>query len=42
MWRLRRVLSGLDREQALRVLLDRLRETRSNAAFLRQVAATAP
>ncbi|GII86718.1 hypothetical protein Ssi03_47080 [Sphaerisporangium siamense] len=42
MWRLRRVLSGLDREQALRVLLDRLRETPSNAAFLRQVAAAAP
>ncbi|WP_405143399.1 transcription termination factor Rho [Sphaerisporangium sp. NBC_01403] len=37
-WRLRRVLSGLDREQALTVLLDRLRETPTNAAFLRQVA----
>ncbi|WP_248962946.1 transcription termination factor Rho [Sphaerisporangium perillae] len=37
-WKLRRVLSGLDREQALSVLLDRLRETPSNAAFLRQVA----
>ncbi|MCW2883070.1 MAG: transcription termination factor Rho [Sphaerisporangium sp.] len=37
-WKLRRVLSGLDREQALTVLLDRLRETPSNAAFLRQVS----
>jgi transcription termination factor Rho len=36
-WKLRRVLSGLDREQALTLLLDRLRETPSNAAFLRQV-----
>ncbi|MFC4591615.1 transcription termination factor Rho [Sphaerisporangium corydalis] len=36
-WKLRRVLSGLEREQALTVLLDRLKETPSNAAFLRQV-----
>ncbi|WP_245966518.1 transcription termination factor Rho [Sphaerisporangium album] len=40
-WKLRRVLVGLEREQALTVLLDRVRETPSNAAFLLQVAATA-
>lgn len=37
-WKLRRVLSGLDREQALTLLLDRLRQTPSNAAFLHQLA----
>ncbi|WP_214410078.1 transcription termination factor Rho [Sphaerisporangium fuscum] len=39
-WKLRRALSGLEREQALTALLDRLRDTPSNAAFLRQVAAS--
>ncbi|GAA3791289.1 hypothetical protein GCM10022226_07820 [Sphaerisporangium flaviroseum] len=39
-WKLRRVLSGLDREQALTVLLDRFRETPSNAAFLRHVSSS--
>jgi transcription termination factor Rho len=39
-WKLRRVLSGLDREQALSVLLDRFRETPSNAAFLRHVSSS--
>ncbi|MGW4643988.1 transcription termination factor Rho [Sphaerisporangium sp. NPDC004334] len=39
-WKLRRALSGLDREQALGALLARLRETPSNAAFLRQVSST--
>ncbi|MFF0575306.1 transcription termination factor Rho [Streptosporangium saharense] len=38
-WRLRRTLGGLDRQQALELLTDRLRETPSNAAFLRQVRA---
>ncbi|GGL03594.1 hypothetical protein Sme01_65170 [Sphaerisporangium melleum] len=38
--KLRRVLAALDREQAAAVLLDRLRETPSNAAFLRQIAAS--
>ncbi|GGS62027.1 hypothetical protein GCM10010156_20980 [Planobispora rosea] len=39
-WRLRRTLSGLDRQQALELLLDRLGETPSNAAFLQQVRQT--
>ncbi|MET8140160.1 transcription termination factor Rho [Sphaerisporangium sp. NPDC005288] len=39
-WKLRRALSGLDREQALGALLGRLRETPSNAAFLRQVSSS--
>ncbi|MFD0889730.1 transcription termination factor Rho, partial [Streptosporangium algeriense] len=38
-WRLRRTLGGLDRQQALELLTDRLRRTPSNAAFLRQVRA---
>jgi transcription termination factor Rho len=33
-WQLRRTLSGLDRQQAVEILLDKLRETPSNAAFL--------
>ncbi|MFD0656746.1 transcription termination factor Rho [Thermocatellispora tengchongensis] len=35
--RLRRTLGALDKTQALELLLDRLRETRSNAAFLNEV-----
>jgi transcription termination factor Rho len=38
--RLRRTLGGLERQQALELLLDRLRETPSNAAFLRQISQT--
>lgn len=34
MWRLRRVLAGLDQEQALGVLTSKLRETQSNVEFL--------
>ncbi len=33
-WKLRRVLSGLDNQQGLEMLLDRLRKTQSNAEFL--------
>ncbi|NUR92050.1 MAG: transcription termination factor Rho [Nonomuraea sp.] len=33
-WRLRRMLGGLDRQQALEMLIGKLRETPSNAAFL--------
>jgi transcription termination factor Rho len=33
-WQLRRTLGGLDRQQAVEILLDKLRETPSNAAFL--------
>lgn len=34
MWRLRRVLAGLDQEQALGVLTSKLRDTQSNVEFL--------
>lgn len=40
-WRLRRTLGGLERQQALELLTDRLRETPSNAAFLRQIQSAA-
>ena len=33
-WKLRRVLGGLDNLQGLEMLLDRLRKTQSNAEFL--------
>jgi transcription termination factor Rho len=36
-WQLRRTLGALDRQQAIELLLDKLRETPSNAAFLREV-----
>ncbi|WP_031171004.1 transcription termination factor Rho [Streptosporangium roseum] len=39
-WRLRRTLGGLEKQQALELLTDRLRETPSNAAFLQQVRQT--
>jgi transcription termination factor Rho len=35
--KLRRVLAGLDAQQALELLLDKTRETSSNAEFLRQI-----
>jgi len=38
--KLRRVLSALDSQQALELLLDRLRKTKSNVEFLMQVAKT--
>jgi transcription termination factor Rho len=41
-WQLRRVLSGLDSQQALELLRDKLSETKSNAEFLRQVQQTSP
>jgi transcription termination factor Rho len=37
-WQLRRVLHGLDSQQALELLRDKLTETSANAEFLRQVA----
>jgi transcription termination factor Rho len=40
--KLRRVLSALDTQQALELVLDRLRKTRSNVEFLMQVAKTTP
>ncbi len=41
-WKLRRVLSALDGQQALELLLDKLKKTRSNVEFLRQVQNTTP
>ena len=40
MWRLRRVLSGLEQQQALELLTSKLRDTQSNAEFLLQVQKT--
>ncbi len=40
--KLRRVLSALDTQQALELVLDRLRKTRNNIEFLMQVAKTTP
>lgn len=40
MWRLRRLLSGLDQQQALELLTSKLRETQSNVEFLMQVQKT--
>jgi transcription termination factor Rho len=41
-WKLRRVLSGLDTQQALELMLSKLKETRSNIEFLMQVQKTTP
>jgi transcription termination factor Rho len=41
-WKLRRVLHALDSQQALELLLGKLRETKSNYEFLLQVAKTTP
>ena len=42
MWRLRRMLSGIDPQQALEVLTGKIRETGSNAEFLMLVNKTTP
>jgi len=39
-WQLRRVLHALDPQQALEVLLDKMKETKSNTEFLLQVQKT--
>jgi transcription termination factor Rho len=39
-WQLRRVLHALEPQQALEVLMDKMRETKSNAEFLLQVQKT--
>ena len=39
-WKLRRVMSALDQQQAIELLLGKLRETRSNVEFLLQVQKT--
>jgi transcription termination factor Rho len=41
-WKLRRVLSALDGQQALELLLERLKKTQSNVEFLMQVQKTTP
>jgi transcription termination factor Rho len=41
-WKLRRVLSGLDSQQALELLLERLKKSQSNLEFLMQVQKTTP
>jgi len=41
-WKLRRVMGALESQQAIELLLNRVKETRSNAEFLMQVAKTTP
>jgi transcription termination factor Rho len=41
-WKLRRVLSGLDGQQALELLLERLKQSQTNLEFLMQVQKTTP
>ena len=41
-WQLRRVLHALEPQQALELLLDRMRKTKTNAEFLLQVAEDHP
>jgi transcription termination factor Rho len=40
MWRLRRVLSGLEMQQSLELLTSKIRETQSNVEFLMQIQKT--
>ena len=40
MWKLRRVLSGLEQQQALELLTNKIRDTQSNVEFLMQVQKT--
>jgi len=41
-WKLRRALAGLDQQQALEIVLGRLKETTSNVEFLMQVQKSMP
>ncbi|MVA76058.1 transcription termination factor Rho [Auraticoccus sp. F435] len=41
-WKLRRVLSGLDGQQALEMLLNRMRKTQTNTEFLMVISKTTP
>jgi transcription termination factor Rho len=41
-WRLRRVMSALADQQAIELLLDRLKKSKSNIEFLMQVQKTSP
>lgn len=42
MWKLRRVLSGLDDQAALEMLINRLRKTQTNLEFLHVISRTTP
>ena len=41
-WKLRRVLSALDGQQALELLLNKLKQTKTNVEFLMEVQKTTP
>ncbi|MDT0270014.1 transcription termination factor Rho [Streptomyces sp. DSM 44915] len=41
-WKLRRVLHALDSQQAMELLLDRMKKTKSNAEFLMQIQKSTP
>ena len=41
-WQLRRVLTGLEQQQAIELLLGKLKENKTNAEFMLQVAKTTP
>ncbi|WP_156726116.1 transcription termination factor Rho [Streptomyces apocyni] len=41
-WKLRRVLHALDSQQAIELLLDKMKQTKSNAEFLMQIATNTP
>ncbi|WP_431042177.1 transcription termination factor Rho [Streptomyces sp. P1-3] len=41
-WKLRRVLHALDSQQAIELLLDKMKQTKSNAEFLMQIVKTTP
>ena len=42
MWRLRRLFTGLEQQQALELVLSKLKDTQSNAEFLMGIAKTTP
>ncbi|MEU9989912.1 transcription termination factor Rho [Streptomyces sp. NPDC048045] len=41
-WKLRRVLHALDQQQAIELLLDKMKQTKSNGEFLMQIQKTTP
>ncbi|NJQ13783.1 transcription termination factor Rho [Streptomyces bohaiensis] len=41
-WKLRRVLHALDQQQAIELLLDKMKQTKSNAEFLMQIQKNTP
>ncbi|MEU6575334.1 transcription termination factor Rho [Streptomyces sp. NPDC046805] len=41
-WKLRRVLHALDQQQAIELLLDKMKQTKSNVEFLTQIQKTTP